>query len=104
MYQLVFCTCPDKTTAHQLASGLVNLRLAACINIIPKITSIYQWKGSIETNEEYLLLIKSLSAHYFAIETYITQQHPYECPEILTLPFSGSEAYLAWIASITPEN
>lgn len=100
MYQLIICNCPDQTIAEQLAHQLVSARLAACVNILPAIQSVYQWQGKIETAQETTLLIKSRTALYPAIEDTIKRLHPYEIPEIIALAIAGgSDDYLKWMDS-----
>ena len=98
-YCLVLCTCPDPDTARDLATTLVSRRLAACVNILPGLTSVYGWQGQVETATELLLLIKTQADRYAALEFCIRQHHPYEVPEIVALPIGrGSQDYLDWIA------
>ena len=100
-HYIVVATCPDIKTAQALASILVQARLAACVNIIPAIRSIYEWEGKIENEEESLLLIKSREDHYPALEQAIVKHHPYEVPEILALPIEkGLPAYLGWLDAV----
>ncbi len=97
-YVLVFCTCPDATSAQRLANELVTGHLAACVNILPGITSIYPWEGKIENSREHLLLIKSRESAYAALEALIRKSHPYELPEIIAVPLQqGQSDYLKWI-------
>jgi periplasmic divalent cation tolerance protein len=97
---VTFCTCPDKATAEKIARLLVETNLAACVNILPNITSIYTWQGQIESAEEHLLIIKSPQTAYKAIETAIRSQHPYELPEIIAVPVGqGLPEYINWIHS-----
>lgn len=99
-YQLILCTCPDNPVAEQLATTLVQQHLAACINIIPGLTSIYRWKGKLEKGTEVLLLIKTTRERYAAVESAIRQQHPYELPEIIAVTLDeGSPDYLRWITT-----
>lgn len=101
-HQLILNTCPDFTTAEQLAKQLVENKLAACVNILPGLTSIYHWQDQIESAQEHLLLIKTSSAHYSAIERFITDQHPYDSPEIIAFSIdNGLPDYLQWITSCT---
>jgi periplasmic divalent cation tolerance protein len=94
------CTCPDKETAGKIARLLIADKLAACVNILPHITSIYSWQGQIETADEYLLMIKSPQTNYQAIETAIRSLHPYELPEIIAVPIErGLPEYINWIHS-----
>jgi periplasmic divalent cation tolerance protein len=97
-YQLIFCTCPDEETARKLAILLVEKQHAACVNIVPGLTSVYRWQGKVEAGSEYLLLIKSRTDHYPAVEQIIREQHPYELPEIIAVTISsGLDDYLRWI-------
>ncbi len=97
---IIFCTCPDKDTAEKIARLLVANNKVACVNILPGITSIYTWKGQVESAEEYLLLIKAHKDHYQAIETALRDHHPYELPEIIAVPIErGLPEYLQWIDS-----
>ncbi len=105
MPYLIFCTCPDVETAERLAIRLVGDNLAACVNILPGIRSIYQWQGTVETAQEHLLLIKSPKARYVEIESVIKALHPYELPEIIAVAIeNGSAEYLKWIDSCLPTN
>jgi len=98
VYQIVFCTCPNQEIAVKLGSALVEAKLAACVNIIPGLTSIYTWQEKIETSTEVLLIIKTKTSLFQALETFILQNHPYECPEIVGIPISqGFSGYLQWI-------
>jgi periplasmic divalent cation tolerance protein len=95
---LVVCSCPDADTARELAGALVRERHAACVNILPGITSVYAWEGEIETAEEQLMLIKTAAGCYGPLETFIKNHHPYEVPEIIAIPIEqGSSDYLEWI-------
>ena len=97
-YRLVLCTCPDNESATRLAQGLVTQHLAACVNVIPGLTSVYAWKGRIETDQEVLLLIKSRGDRLAALQAFIREHHPYELPEIVAVPIEeGSRDYLAWL-------
>jgi periplasmic divalent cation tolerance protein len=97
---VTLCTCPDKESAEKIARLLVESRLAACVNILPNLTSVYSWQGQIETADEHLLIIKSPQAGYQAIETAILSLHPYELPEIIAVPIGqGLPGYLNWIHS-----
>jgi len=98
MYQIILCTCPNQKTAEDLAGHLITEKLAACVNIIAGITSVYEWQGKIETSQEQLLLIKSHADKYDAIEATIKTIHPYELPEIIAVPIErGLPEYLQWI-------
>lgn len=99
---MVFCTCPDDATAERLAGMLVAERLAACVNLLGGARSIYRWQEKLETATETLMVIKTTTAAYPALERRLAEAHPYEVPEILALQVSdGLPAYLKWIASCT---
>jgi periplasmic divalent cation tolerance protein len=99
---IIFCTCPDVATAEHIAETVVGERLAACVNIVPGLTSIYRWEGQIQRDAELLLLIKTRQAFYPLLEARIRELHPYQVPEIIALPIqAGSAAYLDWIAHNT---
>lgn len=95
---LVLCTCPDRETARQLADRLVGERLAACVNIVPGLESVYEWQGKVERDAEVLLIIKTRRDRYAKVEATLRQHHPYELPEILRVSLSGGlQEYLHWI-------
>ena len=97
-YQLVLTTCPDAETGERIAHTLVAERLAACVNILPVTKSVYLWKGRVESAAEQLLVIKSVARAFRAIQKRIVELHPYELPEVITVPVTGGFAdYLAWI-------
>lgn len=91
-------------TAEDLAKRLVASRLAACVNILPGLTSVYEWKGAVEMDSELLLLAKTSAARYPALESTLRQAHPYELPEIVCIPIvAGLSGYLEWIEnSVSP--
>ena len=92
------CTVPDETTAGQIADALVSEKLAACVNIIPSIMSVYRWKDALEHDEELLLLIKTSEAVWPLLETRILELHPYELPEIIAVRIdAGQTEYTQWI-------
>jgi len=99
---LVITNCPDEDTANAIALALVEDKLAACVNILPRSQSIYRWQGQIETASEIPLLIKTVAARYPAVEAAIRRLHPYEVPEVVALPIGrGLPAYLNWLAEET---
>ena len=94
---LVLSTCPPDR-AEELAGMLVESLLAACVNIIPAITSVYRWQGRIERESEALLVIKCRADNYNALERRLRSAHPYELPEIITVPqIGGLPEYLQWV-------
>ncbi|TKB44009.1 divalent-cation tolerance protein CutA [Thalassotalea mangrovi] len=100
MHQVILCTCPDKSSALSIANALVDERLAACVNIQESITSIYQWQGERQQDQEVLLIIKSRRDRFTALEKRITAMHPYDVAEIIAMDIQqGNEEYLNWIDS-----
>lgn len=99
---LVLTNVPDVALARALAQQLVEQRLAACVNILPAVQSIYQWQGTVEQADEITLLIKTEQARYAQLEAAIKAMHPYQVPEIIALPIvAGLSAYLDWIENET---
>jgi periplasmic divalent cation tolerance protein len=99
---LVLTNLPDRDAAVKLAHGLVERRLAACVNVLAGCTSIYRWKGEIENAQEVPVLIKTRSALYDELEAAINELHPYEVPEIIAVPVvRGLAEYLAWVSEGT---
>jgi periplasmic divalent cation tolerance protein len=97
---LVYTTWPDAAAAEAAGRALVAAKLAACVNILPGMVSLYAWKGAIEEASETVMIIKTAAARADAVTAAVRDAHPYETPAILTLPVSGGEpAYLAWIAA-----
>lgn len=97
-YRLVLTTCPDTDTANRIAQALVKERLAACVNVLPAMQSVYRWHGNIESASEHLLLVKIRADNYAAVEQRIRALHSYELPEVIAVPLVGGlAAYLAWI-------
>lgn len=95
---LVLCTCGDDATAEKLAHGLVEAQLAACVNIVPGLTSVYSWQGRVRADRECLLIAKTRCERFPQLRDYLRSHHPYELPEIVALPVAaGSSDYLAWI-------
>ncbi len=98
----VITNCPDEETANAIALAIVEEKLAACVNILPRVQSIYRWQGSVESAAEIPLLIKTTADNYPALEARITTLHPYDVPEIIALPIArGLPAYLNWVAAET---
>ena len=95
---VILSTAPDADTANRLAQGLVENRLAACVNIMPDIRSIYRWQGTVQNESEIMMVIKSTQQSFAAVETWLQEHHPYDEPELLALPVGqGSNTYLDWV-------
>ncbi len=98
----MLCTCPDDQTSTVIADKLVEEGLAACVNILPGIMSVFQWQGKIEHDDEYLLVIKTREGRYQELEIMIQQLHPYELPEVIAVSIErGLTGYLEWIDQST---
>jgi periplasmic divalent cation tolerance protein len=94
---VVLTTCDSEKQAEKLARHLVDQRVAACVNVLPKARSIYRWKEKVEEAAEWLLIIKSRRDLFDALRAEVQKLHTYEIPELIALPVvDGSEAYLAW--------
>jgi periplasmic divalent cation tolerance protein len=97
---LVLCTFPDLAQARQIGTALVEKQLAACVNLLPGLESIYRWNGHIEQTAEVLAIFKTTSAVWPALAQELAALHPYEVPEIVTLqPAAVADSYLAWVLS-----
>ncbi|MEN8170743.1 MAG: divalent-cation tolerance protein CutA [Pseudomonadota bacterium] len=97
-YRLVITTCPSMAEAEALAEKLLTARLAACVNIVPGIQSLYEWQGKLQRDQEFLLLIKSRSEGFPELEKLVQSSHSYELPELIAVPIEeGLAPYLNWI-------
>lgn len=97
-YLVVYCTAPNLEIGKKLAKLVVESKLAACVNIIPNIHSVYTWENKLETSEEVLLFIKTQKEAFSGLEKILKESHPYECPEIIAIPIElGSKGYLQWL-------
>jgi periplasmic divalent cation tolerance protein len=95
---VVLSTCGSEEEAVRIATRLVEEHLAACVNLIPRIRSIYRWQGKVEDATEWMLLIKTSRDRYDSLATVLEAAHSYELPEVLALPIvAGSANYLAWL-------
>lgn len=95
---LILTTTSTTEEAESFANGLVESRLAACVQILPKMASVYRWEGKVTRDEEYLLMIKTSDERFAEVESYLLENHPYETPEIVALSAEHvSAGYLAWL-------
>jgi periplasmic divalent cation tolerance protein len=95
---VVYITVPSQEVGLQVANMLVENNLAACVNILPGVMSIYQWQGEIQQEDELLLIVKTKAGCFDQLATAVKRVHPYDVPEIIAAPIvSGSNEYLAWI-------
>jgi periplasmic divalent cation tolerance protein len=96
--RVVLTTLPDAEAGARLARVLLEERLAACVNVVPGVRSLYRWQGALEESAEVLLLVKTRADRCAALAARIQALHPYELPEVLELPAAGgSAAYLDWV-------
>jgi len=102
--QVAFVTAPDTEVGARIARTLVEERLAACVNLVPGVRSIYRWEGAVEEAAEVLLVVKTRADRGRALADRVRELHPYDVPEVLTLPVAGGSAdYLAWVqAEVAP--
>jgi periplasmic divalent cation tolerance protein len=97
---VVFMTAANSEEAGQLADMLVSKRLAACVQIMPQMESVYRWQGKVERQLEVLLIAKTVRSKFAELENEVTKLHSYETPEIVAFPITaGSPAYLEWLGA-----
>ncbi|MBN2370816.1 MAG: divalent-cation tolerance protein CutA [Vicinamibacteria bacterium] len=97
-YVVVYCTAGDAEEAHKIARMLVERRLAACVNVVPSVTSHYRWKSEIARSDESWLVVKTREDRFEALRAAVVSAHSYEVPEIIALPIeAGNAPYLSWI-------
>ncbi len=96
--QIVLMTAPDRACAERLARSLVEESLAACVNLLPQVHSIYRWQEKVETSEEVLLVAKTCTERVDDLIARATALHPYDVPEVIACPVTqGNAAYLKWV-------
>ena len=97
--RIILTTAGSEDEAKKIAYALVDRQLAACVNIVPQIESVYRWQGKVESAREWLLLIKTSAEKFSALRDAILELHSYELPECIAITIEdGSPAYLQWIA------
>jgi len=97
---LVVTNLPDSESAFNIARHLVQLRLAACVNVLPAVASFYEWEGRLEQAQEHTLVVKTVATRYGEVERAIRERHPYSLPEIIAVDVAaGLPDYLAWVES-----
>ncbi|XP_016069245.1 PREDICTED: protein CutA homolog [Miniopterus natalensis] len=97
-YSIVFVNCPNEQIARDIARAILDKKLAASVNILPKASSLYFWNGLIEEATEILLLIKTKTSKVHMLSSYVRSVHPFEIPEIFSLPMDqGDVHYLKWL-------
>jgi uncharacterized protein involved in tolerance to divalent cations len=101
---IVLTTTSTAEEAENLAGQIVDRRLAACVQILPQVRSVYLWGGEVKTEGENLLLIKTLTAKYPELENFILENHSYDTPEVVAIPVERiADKYLGWVASVLEE-
>jgi periplasmic divalent cation tolerance protein len=101
---IVFLTAASEEEANRLADMLVSKRLAACVQIMPEMESVYRWQGKVERQREVLLIAKTLSSRFAELEFEVVTLHSYETPEIVAFPLTaGSAPYLEWLSANVSE-
>lgn len=99
---MVMSNAPDQASAQVLARTLVDAKLAACVNILPAVQSVYRWQGQIEQADEVTLLIKTTRQNYAQLQQALVSAHPYDVPELIAWPITeGYAPYLQWVAAET---
>ncbi len=98
---ILYTTIDSLETAESLAELAVNEQLAACVNIIPSMTSIYQWQGKLEKNQEVILLFKTSQEKMEALKTWLIKHHPYEVPAVLVADVHTTDEFHAWVKGIS---
>lgn len=102
--RVVLVTVP-RDEARKMAHALVENRLAACVNVVPKVDSYFWWDEAVQTEEESLLIIKSTAAKFAALKDFVEEHHPYDLPEIIALPLvDGFEGYISWVQTETSKD
>src|SRR5713226_7450101 len=102
---VVLMTAADREEASRIAEMLVSARLAACVQILPEIESVYRWQGEVKREKEVLLLAKTVASRFEELESKVRALHSYETPEIIAVPVTGFSApYLKWLLSEVGEN
>jgi len=97
-----YCSCPDPATADRIANALVDERLAACVNVLPGVRSVYRWRDAVEHADEVLLVIKTTVDRLDALSARVTSLHPAELPELIAVEVVGGlPDYLSWVADQT---
>lgn len=100
---VAFVTAPDDKIAKKLAKGLVEQKLAACVNIIPNIQSVYMWEGQLNEDNEYLMMIKTRTSRLEELTKWVRDNHPYSVAEVITLPIEyGNFPYMKWLSESVP--
>ena len=102
-FSMAFVTAPNSEKAKEIAGGIVSNKLAACVNIIPGVTSVYEWEGKIENDSEVLMMIKTRSSRIEELTEFVKKNHPYDVCEVITTSIEGgNKEYIDWIGKVVP--
>ncbi|XP_055616522.1 protein CutA homolog isoform X3 [Toxorhynchites rutilus septentrionalis] len=103
-HSIAYVTTPNENSAKQLARKIVERKLAACVNVIPGLTSIYEWEGKIQEDQEYLLMIKTRTTRVDELSKFVRENHPYSVAEVISVTIeNGNPPYLDWLSKTVPE-
>ncbi|XP_039453768.1 protein CutA homolog isoform X1 [Culex pipiens pallens] len=103
-HSIAYVTTPDENSAKALARKLVERKLAACVNIIPGLTSVYEWEGKLNEDHETLLMIKTRTSRVDELAKFVRENHPYSVAEVISVPIeNGNPPYLEWLSRSVPE-
>lgn len=101
-FKIAFCTCDNLETAHKIAKSVVEQKLAACVNILPTIQSVYTWNDKVEQSEEVMMILKTPSSLVEKLKLAVISLHPYDVPEFICLDIThGHQPYLNWLTTST---
>ncbi|XP_062543549.1 protein CutA homolog [Armigeres subalbatus] len=104
LHSIAYVTTPNEESAMKLSRMLIERKLAACVNIVPRVVSIYEWDGKISEHHEILMMIKTRSARVDELCQFVRNNHPHSVAEIVALPIeNGNPAYLTWLSKAVPE-
>jgi len=104
-HSIAYVTVPNEELGQKIARGLVENKLAACVNIIPGIKSVYEWKGKIEEDHELLLMIKTRTSRVSEVAEYVRKTHSYDVAEVISTPIqNGNPPYLDWLNKCVPDS
>lgn len=104
-FTVSYVTTPDEKTAKEIAHKLVQNKLAACVNILPKVTSIYTWEGKVNEDAEAMMIIKTTTEKTEALKNFVKENHPYSVAEVISMPIvKGNEPYLEWVRKSVSED
>nr|XP_029736228.1 protein CutA homolog [Aedes albopictus]XP_029736230.1 protein CutA homolog [Aedes albopictus] len=103
LHSVAYVTTPNEESALKLSRKLVERKLAACVNIVPRVVSIYEWEGKINEHHEILLVIKTRTTRVDELCQFVRENHPYSVAEVVALPIeNGNPAYLTWLSKAVP--